>query len=513
MMIDIELHLTQQERAKLRKQIAAYSGWDESIQTDDALEQAVAQRLAACRLSSLDDYWPLLRNSSKTAEINNLVQILANKETFLFRETHQFDALDDWVLPQLLDRVQRPLRLWSAGCATGEEPYSLAITLLEYQARHGEFEAQVIGTDLDADALEKARQGCYHERSLRLVPEDLRQRYFRFDGGGYRVVPEVARLVTFQIHNLAKDPQPPDLKDLDIIFCRNVTIYFSEKARDRLNARLADSLREGGYLFVASAETMGHNQGRLELVSVGDTFLFHKAKSAPAPPEGPTPGRLQTLDRAPSPPSPARHPTPAAGRPRTDAGVAPATAPPSVVERATGSEIRTAYPAPSTLECAYKSFQSQDYRSALHQLDQLPADQPPDLQALCLRGAVLLQQERLEEAEMACQRLLAMDLWHADGHFLLGLVYRQQGQTEAAMRALKQAIYLQPSHRDAHFYLAETYRTAGMETEARREYENTLNTLRSPHPSKEPPALNLSGLEDEILRQACEVNLRRLGGR
>ena len=93
MMIDTELHLTQQERAKLRKQIAAYSGWDESIQTDDALEQAVAQRLAACRLSSLDDYWPLLRNRS---EINNLVQLLANKETFLFRETHQFDALDDW---------------------------------------------------------------------------------------------------------------------------------------------------------------------------------------------------------------------------------------------------------------------------------------------------------------------------------------------------------------------------------------------------------------------------------
>jgi tetratricopeptide (TPR) repeat protein len=291
-----------------------------------------------------------------------------------------------------------------------------------------------------------------------------------------------------------------------------VTIYFGDKARERLNARLADCLREGGFLFVASAETIGHNQGRMELVSFGDTFLFRKARSTPDPPKGRTLGRSQAPEPGSALPSPARHPGHTKGGPHGGAGVAHAMAPPSAVERTANPESSPPHRASSVLEQALISFRNQEYRSTLRQLDQLPAD-PPDLQALCLRGAVLLQQERLQEAETTCQHLLARDLWHADGHFLLGLIYRQRGQAEAAIQALKQAIYLQPSHRDAHFYLAETYRGAGMETEARREYENTLNTLRSPRPLKGSTPLNLSGLEDEILRQACEAHLRKLGGR
>jgi chemotaxis protein methyltransferase CheR len=504
MMIDAGVDLAQQDCARLRKLITEYSGWDESLQTDGALEQAVARRLTARRLSSLADYWPLIqRGSGDDGEVNKLVQLLANKETSLFREMHQFEVLRDWVLPGLLAARDRPLRLWSAGCATGEEPYSLAITLLEYQARFGELEAQVIGTDIDPNGLEKARQGCYGERSLRLVPDDLRQRYFTLDGRTYRVTPEVAQLVTFRVHNLAEDHCPPDLMNLDVIFCRNVTIYFDDSARDRLNARLADSLREGGYLFVASAETMGHNRGRLELVSAGDTFLFRKKRPAPAPPRTKRP----TVEPPSLVPSRPRHREHTEGSPQSSADG------PAVAERGAGLDATTSLAGTSLLQRAFRAFQHQDYRSALRELDRLPADQLLPPQARCLRGAILLQQERLDEAEAACQRLLAQDPWHADAHFLLGLVYRHQGQTDAAIQTLKQAIYLQPSHRDAHFYLAETYRTEGMTAKARREYENTLNTLRVVHPPKGSPAFSLSGLEDDMLRQACEVNLRKLRGR
>jgi chemotaxis protein methyltransferase CheR len=519
--------LTEQDLVRLRELITAYSGLDASVQTDNALQRAVSQRLVANRLKSVADYWPLLQHRpGSNGEINDLVRLLTNKETFFFREMHHFDVLREQLLPELLRAGPRPLRVWSAGCATGEEPYSLAITLLEYQARHGKFAVQVIATDIDRAALEKARQGRYEERAMRQVPDALRQRYFSFDGATYHILPAVADLVTLKVHNLAEENIPPELTNLSVIFCRNVTIYFDADARDRLNARLAGSLREGGYLFVASAETMGHNRGRLELISIGDTFLFRK---------GPPPGRQL-------PPSLARRLTQQRERssPRAQQSTTAALAETKVNPPA-GAGVHAFPPAESSDEKAFVSaplaapgerqdrgdvpsqpayyfqqaqeaFQRHNFDAALQELERVPAGPPVWLEVYLLRGAILVQQERLAEAEATCQYLLAHDPWHADAHFLLGLIFRQQGQVAAAVQSLKQAIYLLPSHRHAHFYLAETYRTLGLRDEARSEYENTLNTLRMAQSSEQSPTLNLTGLEDDLLRQACEVNLRRLQG-
>jgi len=518
-------HLTEQDRTRLRQLITDHSGLDSSAQADNALERAVAQRLAAYELASLADYWPVLRSSSGSREINSLVQLLTNKETFFFRETHQFELLSDQLLPELLSRGHIPLRLWSAGCATGEEPYSLAITLLEYQREHGELQAQVIGTDIDTNALEQARRGVYGERAVRLVRPGLRQRYFSFDGQAYRINPQVGRLVKFQTHNLAEDTCPSSLVDVDIVFCRNITIYFDDRARDRLNARLADCLRPGGYLFVASAETMSHNLGRLELISVGNTFLFQKALAPrPSLPSGPQPvGKGSAPDgargQAQEQPSTSRgsqqrgikadNGEPANGRREGSPGRA--AHPELDADRHTPTQPPSPLLPSSPLRRAVEAFQRQDYQAALRRLDRIPADGSIWLDVYCLRSAVLLQQERLGEAETHCQTLLAHDPWHADAHFMMGLIFRQQNEMEAAVRSFRTAIYLQPEHRHAHFYLAEIYRALGLRELARREYKNTLNILL--HLASRTEALNLAGIEDDILRRACEANLQKLEGR
>jgi chemotaxis protein methyltransferase CheR len=499
------MSLTPQERLRLRDLITSYSGLGESLQGDQALERAIAQRLRAHSLVALADYWSLLERQPN-GEMNSLVQLLTNKETFFFREMHQFEVLRDRILPELMSTrrlrthlrheggARPPVRLWSAGCATGEEPYSLAITLLEFEARHGPLEAEVIATDIDADALETARQGRYGERALRLVPAAWRQRYFAFDGRTYHIAPEVAHRVSFRVHNLAEDCCPPGMSNLDVIFCRNVTIYFDAQARQRLNARLADSLREGGYLFVASAETMGHNQGRLELLSLGKTFLFRKgrssgqqmlAASAAAPLVRPLnllddlgPPALQRPDRLSTPEPSRREPIPA---PSTTASV---------------------------LARAQLAFKLQDYEAALRELDRLPAGPPLELEACALRAAILVQTERLEEAEETCQVVLAHDPWRADAHFLMGVIQFYKVQPQQAIQALKTAVYLQPEHQAAHFYLAETYNSLGLLEQAKREYKNTLNILS--HRPVGNKKINLSGLEDDILRQACETNLAKL---
>jgi chemotaxis protein methyltransferase CheR len=522
---DSLVHLTEQDRTQLRQLITDHSGLDSSAQADNALERAVAQRLAAYELASLADYWPVLRSSSGSRELNSLVQLLTNKETFFFREMHQFELLRDQLLPDLLSRSQLPLQVWSAGCATGEEPYSLAITLLEYQRQHGEFQVQVIGTDIDTGALEKARRGVYGERAVRLVRPELRQRYFSFDGQAYRINPQVGRLVRFQTHNLAEDACPASLVNLDIVFCRNITIYFDDRARDRLNARLADCLLPGGYLFVASAETMSHNLGRLELISVGNTFLFQKALT----PRSSLLSGSQPLAQG-SAPDGARGQ--AREQPSTSRGIQqrgmkvdnekPAN------RRREGSPGRAAHPEPdadrqaqaqppspllpsSSLRRAVEAFQRQDYQAALRRLDRIPVNGSIWLDVYCLRSAVLLQQERLGEAETNCQTLLAHDPWHADAHFMMGLIFRQQNEIEAAVRSFRTAIYLHPEHRHAHFYLAEIYHALGLQELARREYKNTLNILL--HLASRTETLNLAGIEDDILRRACEANLRKLEGR
>lgn len=502
MVRNLSIHLDQKDRERLQRLITDHCGLDASVQSDSALEQAVARRLAAHRLTSIADYWPILRGSSRgDREMNSLVQHLTNKETFFLRETHQFEVLRVRLLPELLASREQPLRVWSAGCATGEEPYSLAITLLEYQARHSKFSFEIVGTDIDATALEKARQGQYGERAVRLVPPKLRQRYFSFDGRTYRIDPEVAHLITFRVHNLVEVRCPATLSGMDVVFCRNITIYLSREARDRLNARLSSCLRPGGYLFVASSETMSHDLGRLDLVSIGNTFLFHKGSAADRTP--------------PAPQAPLPQPLLQDVIPGTEGDLGAgreSSLSPSHPEPAVSPPDRIVAPAPSLpafpLQSAIAAFKDQDYDAALRELDDIPADGAAGLDVHCLRAAVLLQQERLDEAEAACRSILARDPWQADAHFLLGLVFRQRGQVDEAVQLLKTAVYQQPEHRDAHFQLAETYRALRWTDQARREYKNTLNILR--HLPRGTSPLSLTGLPDNILRRACEANLQKL---
>ena len=173
------VHLTEQDRGNLREQITSFSGLDQPIQSNRALDRAVTRRAEVLGLSSFGDYRQLLqRGADGEEEMNHLVRLLTNKESYFFREMLQFEVLRDRVLPEVLTTGQQPLRIWSAGCAAGEEPYSLAIVLLEYQAIHGAFEAAVIATDIDLPALAAAREGRYSERAVRRVPDDLLERYF-----------------------------------------------------------------------------------------------------------------------------------------------------------------------------------------------------------------------------------------------------------------------------------------------------------------------------------------------
>lgn len=184
-----------------------------------------------------------------------------------YRNGKRWEVLQNKIFPKLLAENKR-LKIWSAACSTGEEPYSLAMVLSQHIPIS---QVQVLATDLDENVIQKAKNAVYPERSLAEVPADVKSKYFSQEGSFYRVKDEVKRTVTFKRHNLLKDTYD---SNFDLIVCRNVMIYFTEEAKDQIYHNFSKALRSGGILFVGSTEQI-FNPARYGF-EVEDTFFYRK---------------------------------------------------------------------------------------------------------------------------------------------------------------------------------------------------------------------------------------------
>ncbi|MGE5403630.1 MAG: CheR family methyltransferase [Candidatus Saccharibacteria bacterium] len=184
-----------------------------------------------------------------------------------FRNKNHWDILEQQIIPMLL-ADKRSLRLWSAGCSTGEEPYSLAIMLKDRFT--GKQEA-ILATDIDEEVLSKAKIGLYNAKSLVAVDERIKEHYFHQEGGFYRVKDEIKKEVNFRQHDLLKDVYPDKM---DLILCRNVVIYFTEETKERLYQKFVNSLRPGGVIFIGSTEQIFQAR-EIGLKSIA-TFFYQK---------------------------------------------------------------------------------------------------------------------------------------------------------------------------------------------------------------------------------------------
>lgn len=184
-----------------------------------------------------------------------------------FRNLNHWDVLEKEIIPQLL-RERKNLKIWSAGCSTGEEPYSLAMMIKENRWNIAD---RIYASDLDKDVLNKAAKGFYVDRAMEGVPTQTRTKYFNQVEGGYQIKDEIKKMVNFQQHNLLRDAFP---KDFDLILCRNVVIYFTEETKTELYKKFTDSLRTKGVLFIGSTEQIFQAR-ELGLKSIA-TFFYQK---------------------------------------------------------------------------------------------------------------------------------------------------------------------------------------------------------------------------------------------
>lgn len=188
-----------------------------------------------------------------------------------FRNPNRWEVVDERIVPEFLQKTKR-LKVWSAACSTGEEPYTLAMILSKYLPLA---DVKVIATDIDDNAIEKAKRGVYHQRSLQFVPPEFLKKYFKpIDGQSFAVADEIKRCVTFKKQNLLEDPFE---SDFDLIVCRNVIIYFTEPAKEVLYKKFSAALKPGGILFVGSTEQIFNPQS-LQFQTY-DTFFYQRQVS------------------------------------------------------------------------------------------------------------------------------------------------------------------------------------------------------------------------------------------
>jgi chemotaxis protein methyltransferase CheR len=373
-------------------------------------------RTAHLGYASLKDYQTFLDGRQATEEWEELARLFTCGETFFFRDQGQFDLLHVRLLPELIAQHHNDkiLRLWSAGCASGEEVYSLAMLVDMLLPERDGWDILILGTDINSEAIAKARCGRYGQWSFRQIPAEMQQRYFHQEGNEWLLDERIRRMVTFRVANLVSEPFPDldsKLHGMDLILCRNVFIYFSPSAVYAVTAKFAAALREGGYLLTAHTELIGHTVLELESRLLNEGVVFQRRVRVPA-------------ESFYSP-----HPDKTTGE----------TTSHSTKQQKDARQITAYYPPPHAEKSVmvYAPAQSTVGEVDLFKEARIHAD----------RG-------EFDLADLLCRKALVVNPLAAPPYYLLAQLAQVRGDFNQAKECLNKAIYLDPGFVAAYLDLA-----------------------------------------------------------
>jgi chemotaxis protein methyltransferase CheR len=243
------------------------------------VDRRLSERILASGNGSFLHYYQRLRYMEGGAEWQALINAMTVNETYFFREVHQFECLVNSMLEETVKRKGRnkPIRIWCIPCSSGEEPYSVALYLLERWERLDEFDVEILASDIDSEALERARDGIYSSRSVQNLPKEYLRKYFTaLSGGEYLLCDEVRSAVSFSQVNLMDPLQTAPFSDIDIVFCRNLLIYFDDVSRRRAAETLYEALAPGGFICLGHSESMSRISSLFTLRRFPDAIVYQK---------------------------------------------------------------------------------------------------------------------------------------------------------------------------------------------------------------------------------------------
>ncbi len=410
--------------------------------------------LFSCR--NADQLYSLVCSSTSGGKeaFSRLISGLGIGESYFFRNKAHFDALRRFILPELIERHKKDkiLRLWSAGCSTGEEPYSLAILLREMIPDIGSWSINILASDINDSALEKAREGKHNRWSFREVPLDIIRKNFIQDKEEYAIKERVKGMVTLKLLNLKENSYPSYLNnthDLDLILCRNVFIYFNQKSIREIGEKFHQCLAEGGYLLVGHSEYSRETYRRFVLRAFPEAIFYQKIKKAKERPKI----------------------FPAISHPKFRGngfkeGRAAREGPEKEEKRKKKNKETEVF------QKAVEFFEKKEYRPAMKNFFSVLETNPKNARALFIMGRISADQGNISEAVIWCEKTLKEEPLFFEAYFLLALLRLEEENLEEAVNLLKKVIYIEPEFLPGYSYLENIYQKQGKPESARKMQEN-----------------------------------------
>lgn len=488
----------------------------------NTLTKKIWLRIKSLRILNPEDYYLFLEanNESKTLqhklgnwsaeqEWKELVCLLTTGESYFFRDQGQFSLLRNKIFPEIIARKlqnsevtgnqKKSLRVWSAGCSTGEEPYSLAILIKELIPNLDNWNILVVGTDINYKAIEKAKQGIYNPWSFRLVDPHLQIDYFQQQQNEWQIDAQIRQMVKLQQGNLLTDNFPDhntEIYDMDLILCRNVFVYFEHQAITTVVKKFYDTLVPGGYLMTAHTELYGQNMGEFQVNVLPESVIYQRRQSKQLEPSDSVQSAVRKIDLYKHYHSPNSqifkseiakyqdnpavikefpHQTKSSNHEHFYATSPIAKPTEQVTKNVSVSKNQNS--SINLMKEAEMLFQEEDYVQAINKAEQVIACHAKHFAAHYLLAQAYANLGQHNQAVYYCQKAIAIDSLAVQPYHLLAHIAEEKQDLEKAKIFLKTIIYLSPSFVSAYLELASIYEKEGNSIRAKKMLATALELL------------------------------------
>ncbi|HIK26797.1 MAG: tetratricopeptide repeat protein [Oscillatoriaceae bacterium SKW80] len=519
------------------KLISDYTGLHIREQEHNALQQKIWIRMRALKLFQPEEYYQILAAVNEPNRLDNykeseaewkrLISLLTTGESYFFRDRGQFQVLENHIFKELIARqysqqliakvaMTKSLRIWSAGCSTGEEPYSLAILLQEMIPNWQEWEILIIGTDINQEAIEKAKRGIYSQWSFRMVDPALQKRYFIERYGEWEIKETIRSMVKFRCGNLVQDSFPNkenELENMDLIICRNVFVYFDADAIAKVLEKFYNTLKPGGYLITAHAELHGQNLGKFKTKLFPESIVYQRGEETSNRETNPKASTVTVTSELPSLYSSAISYQKSSGE-KTESFlnpffaekylyaiipspniqscnslnntsslkifIEPQSSKTVTIEKTDSTSTKTnpdEFDIEEMMREAETLFKQEAYTEAIQKAEQVLAKKPRHFGAHYLIAQAYANLGEYEKAHRACQLAIQIDSLSPEPYYLLAHLAEEQGDIETAKMFFKRIIYLEPASIIAYLELASLYEREGDMLRARKMRSTAIELL------------------------------------
>ncbi len=480
---------------------------------NQSLHLALWQRLQHRGYDSYREYYHLLKfHPEGRLEMRDLLDLITIGETYFFRNKAQFDVLMRFVLPEIIQRKMRSgdkaIRVWSAGCSGGDETYSIAIAMMEVVPSYQDWRISILGTDINRNALACAKEAVYGEKHVGHLPKEYLGKYFKARGSTYLLDTNVIEMVRFEYHNLVKDSfMHETMQTVDILFCRNVIIYFNDQTTQRVIENFYNCLAQDGYLFLGHTESLWQITDKFERVEFPQTFIYKKRLG---------PVREEAMKPFIAVPQIEIERWPSLKEAGTEKRFFPQELGSDVQERPKPlEEVEKPLDRKEKVQSAYEQTalrlrEMKDQTTLPHPYGMIDQDKDDPCSSLT-KATLLANEAKYKEAADILAKIIAVDNLSVEAYYLLGVLSYKSSDLKEAETQFRRVIYVAPDSVLAYFNLGSIYLYQTKFDEAAREFRNAIRLLE-----KRPKDEQVRFCEDftvEFLLRACRNNLAEISKR